>query len=136
MSLKWKYQLPRLASCARDAGATYQVSNMSENRKIRRKTEEELSDEYHVEVRLTAAIDMSKPHNVRRVKALISKAADKIPDDETVREMQLTADIWTVPKVSIWCNSQGFDYSNSQVHDIRFMSDGQLFDGQVDVRPF
>ena len=74
--------------------------------------------------------------DIDRILNMSEKAKDLIPSDETVRIIELSFSAWEKPKVTVWCKSQGFDYSNSQVHDVKFMTYGRLYRGQVDVRPF
>ena len=74
--------------------------------------------------------------DIDRILDMSKKAKDLIPPGETVRMIDMSFSSWEKPKVTVWCKSQGFDYSNSQVHDVKFMTYGRLYRAHVDVRPF
>ena len=74
--------------------------------------------------------------DIDRILDMSEKAKDLIPNDETVTMIDMSFSSWEKPKVTVWCKSQNFDYSNNQVSNIKFMTNGRLYRAQVHVRPF
>ena len=97
---------------------------------------EVLSEDYGQKVDVTGRLG-DYDSNRERVRSMLDKVvSDYLPDDERIDHLAVVLDPWHKPKVTVWCKSQGFDYSNSQVHNDRFMTHGRSYDMQIDVRPF
>lgn len=110
---------------------------MSESYDLRKTAEEEMAEKYQVErIDLSYRLDMSNKSEQEKVISLMDKAVEFIPENEHVVMLELTTDLWQLPKVTVWCQSSGFDYENSQVHDTSFVSRSRSYQAQVDVRPF
>ena len=97
---------------------------------------EVLSEEYGYKVDVSGRLG-DYDSNRQRVRDMLDKVVDNhLPDDERIDHLAVTFDPWQQPKVTVWCKSRDFDYSNSQVKSDKFMTNGRLYHFNVDIRPF
>ena len=97
---------------------------------------EVLSEDYGHKVDVSGRMSDTDT-NRQRVRNMLDRVVDSyIPDNERIDHLAVTVGPFQTPKVTVWCKSHGFDYSNSQVHNDRFMTHGRVYDMQIDIRPF
>lgn len=103
-----------------------------------RQLEDQLSEQIGNNVEIAGHLsEIAEAAHERRLEAMLDDVTEEyVPEDETVRDVDIRFNPWCRPKVTVWCRANGFSHENNQVHDGRFMVNGDLFRYSVDVRPF